>query len=413
MKATSFLLILISLLTYVASPVLSQVTISGGSDNDIIGRTCRMLNGTLITVIERNANWDTGDFYVSFSTNNGDTWSSPTAILSETGNQSTFSLILSPDDSLRLFYASNESGIYKIYSISSYNGLIWTNKTIIELGWIISQEIYDPVVIVEEDSSFTMSYIKMGGGTYIANCPYGGNWDQNLTLVQSGVYRSRICKNTDGTYLMAYHRNISGNYDIHVKTSSNRINWSSEIDLTSNGNSHDAFCNITPDGKYIVYYSKVFPTKYNIHRRISDDGINWQTEEIITTDFVENTQSSFFIESNIIYLTWTHAVDYATDNDIYFEKFNYTPSNIERESENKQIEIFCNNHNNQIEIIFSSQHENVNISVSNISARNYFIKYYDIIVDNKIIINTKAFKPGIYFVKIITKKEKTVKKIIL
>lgn len=321
---TKIILILVFICIASIKANSSPNIISGSTDNDIIERTCRMPNGHLITIVERNPDWTSGDLYAVFSTDNGESWGSLMPVITDAGNQSTLSIVISPDDSLVLFYASNETGYYKIYSISSIDGLTWSNKQQIDLGWTATQQVYDPMVIVEEDHSYTMVYIAMGGGAYIANCPYGGSWDVDKTLVQSGAYRVRVCKKNN-TYLVTYHRNISGNYDIHVRKSIDRGNWSTEINLTSNGNSHDAYCNVAPNGKYMIYYAKYYPSAYNIYRQISEDGINWSEEETITTDVVNNTQPSFFIEETTIYLTWTHAIDYDTDNDIYMEKFDYNP----------------------------------------------------------------------------------------
>jgi hypothetical protein len=181
----------------------------------------------------------------------------------------------------------------------------------------------------------TMTYVKFGGGGYVAHCTEINTWDQDKTLIQTGAYRIRICKDTFGSYLATYHRNIGGNqYDVHVRSSDDLLSWSDEIQITENGNSHDPYCNITPDG-FCIYYAKYKNPAYNIHRVMSINGVNWTEEEQITFDQTNNTQPAFFTEADNIYLVWTHAIDYDTDNDIYFERYEITGSSEYFEPENK------------------------------------------------------------------------------
>jgi len=403
-----FISLLLSIQLF-AQPII----VSGSSENDVIGRTCRMTNGNLITVIERNPDWGSGDLYATISSNDGETWGFITPVVVDAGNQSTFSLVVSPNDSLILFYASNENGFYKIYSISSFDGISWYNKQQIDLGWNINQQIYGPMVIVEEDNSFTMVYIGLGGGAYIAHCPNGGIWDVDKTMIQSGAYRARICKNND-TYLIAYHRNIGGNYDIHVKSSIDRINWTPETDITSNGNSHDAFCNTTPNGKYILYYAKNYPSNYNICKKESEDGVNWSDEESITMDAVNNTQPSFFVEESTIYLTWTHAIDYDTNNDIYLEKFDYITAieNHDNQAENLNPRIFYSTYNNCITIENLNPNEKANIVISDLSGSIYYSE--SLTVKNRVVIDDLTYlKKGIYICSIYTYNQKYSKKFVI
>lgn len=385
--------------------------ISGGADNDIIGRTCRMPNGHLISIVERNPDWGSGDLYAVFSMDNGDNWGALKPVVTDAGNQSTLSIIVSPNDSLVLFYASNETGYYKIYSITSFDGITWLNKQQIDLGWTATQQVYDPMVIVEEDHSYTMVYVSMGGGAYIANCPYEGSWDVDKTMVQSGAYRVSICKNND-TYLIAYHRNISGNYDIHVKSSTDRINWSFENDLTTNGNSHDAFCNVTPDGRYMIYYAKHFPSAYNIHTQVSEDGINWSEEESITMDAVNNTQPSFFIEGTSLYLSWTHAIDYDTDNDIYIEKFDYNYL-YQNDIETADPFIYFNNITGDIIIENRSCNKRTTLIISDFLGREYYSDEFISSTDKYTINVSNYLKKGPYILSLFTENRKYTRKFIV
>lgn len=315
---------IILLVVFFSAFGLSQpVIVSGGPENDYEGWILRTSDDRLMVVFCRNPDWASGDMYVTFSSDNGDTWDTVQAIIIEQGDQATLSFLELPGDTFRLWYASNEDGQYGIYSAFSIDGLHWTPEGRTSLGWQQYDMYYDPTVIMESDSSLTMSY-RGPGGAYIAHCPYGGTWDTLKTLVGSGGYRPRVMKHSNGNYLYAYHRNTGNGYEVFTRTSTDRITWSSEIQLTYTTNSHDPFPNETPDGAYLVYYATYIAPAYNLWRRRSYDATNWESEEQITSDNTNNTQPHFFIEQdNQIYLLWAHSVSYPYNHDVYFERTDY------------------------------------------------------------------------------------------
>lgn len=312
-----FLIVLLS--TFLQA---TPVVVSGGPENDYEGWIARLSDNRLMVIFARNPDWASGDLYVTFSTDDGASWDSVVAIIEENGDQATLSYVQSTGDTLRLWYASNEDGQYGIYTAWSINGLIWSREGRISLGWSISDMYYDPTVILEPDSSLTMSY-RGPGGAYITHCPYSGDWDTLRTMVGPGGYRPRVMKHTNNTYLYVYHRNTGNGYEVFSKTSTDRVTWSDEVQLTFQGNSHDPFPNQTPDGAYLVYYATYIAPAYNLYRRKSYNAIDWEAEEQITADASNNTQPHFFIEANEVYLLWAHAVSQPYDHDVYFERSNY------------------------------------------------------------------------------------------
>ncbi|HEX7319203.1 MAG TPA: T9SS type A sorting domain-containing protein [bacterium] len=307
-------------------PVLTgaaPVVVSGGPDNDYESWIIRMNDGRLMVIFDRNPDWASGDLYVTFSTDNGVTWAAVTPIIIETGDQATLTFVQLPCDTLRVWYASNEAGNYAIYTAYSLDGLTWIRQGAIDLGWSSSSTYYDPTVILEPDSSLTMSYRVQGSGGYIAHCPNHGNWDTLRTLVAPSGNRTRVMKHANGTYLYAYHRRSGPgqyDYDVFIKTATDRVFWSDSVRLTTNLNSHDPFPNEGADGAYVVYYAKYVSPAYNLYRRRSYNTTTWLTEEQITSDAVYNTQPHFFVESGDVYLVWAHAIVYETNNDVYFER---------------------------------------------------------------------------------------------
>lgn len=388
----------------------ASVIVSGGSENDIAGRMCRTPDGRIIAIIERNPDWGSGNFLASFSNDEGATWSMLLPVVSQSGNQSSYSVVCA-NDTIYLFYASDESGSYKIYSIESVDGMNWNNKAQVDLGWSTSQNVYDPIVIVEEDGSLTMSYISMSNGAYVSHCPSGGSWNIDKNQIMSGAYRARICKHPNGTYMAAYHRNISGNYDIHIRTSFDLVNWTSEEDMTTNGNSHDAYCDVSPDGIYYLYYAKNTGGVYNICRKYSVDGEGWSSEESITSDASSNTQPSLFFDNNLLHLMWTHAIDYDTNNDVYYEAYEYINVGVNKVVYNEEIKLNAFSRNRNLTVNLQGMHQNnCEITVVNTNGQVFHISNYD--KDSRFVL--RNIPAGMYIIRAkSTHSTKTVKKIVI
>jgi hypothetical protein len=318
---------LMVLLLWSGRGIAAPVVVSGGPENDYESWMLRLNDNRLMVIFDRNPDWASGDLYVTFSSDDGATWDSALAIIEEQDDQATLSFVQLPSGTLQVWYASNEAGAYGIYTARSADGITWNRNGRIDLGWQTNITHYDPTVILEADSSLTMSYVVQGMGGYIAHCPYGGEWDTLKTLVGTSGYRARVMRHDNGTYLYAYHRKSGPgtyDYDVFIRTSPDRITWSDSVRLTFNLNSHDPFPHQAPDGAYLVYYAKYQAPAYNLHRRRSYDGIYWEREEQITADVTNNTQPHFFCESDQLYLVWAHAVSYPYDHDVYFEKFTYS-----------------------------------------------------------------------------------------
>ena len=321
LKAIGFLII--GLCWCAQMMTAAPIVVSGGTGNDYESWVIRLNDSRLMLVFCRNPDWASGNLYVTLSSDDGASWTSPQPIITDAGDQATLSFVQMPGDTLRLWYASDETGSYKIHSAWSTDGLVWTKTGALNLGWTSSTNYYDPTVLLEPDGSLTMSYVVSGSGVYIAHCPVGGAWDTARTQISSSGFRARVMKHADGTYLIAYHKRTgsSTEYDVFSTMSTDRINWTTPVQLTTNHNSHDPSAYQMPDGTYMVYYAKYSSPAYNLCRRNSADGINWDPEEAITADNVNNTQPHFFTEPGSLYLVWAHAIDYPDDHDVYFERF--------------------------------------------------------------------------------------------
>lgn len=324
---SKFLCSLIILWAAASSVFPGPVIVSGGVHNDYESWIERLGDGRLMIIFDRNPDWASGDLYATFSDDGGASWTSPLEIIGDAGDQATLSFAILPSDTIRLWYASNESGTYRIHSAWSINGVDWTREGETNLGWSAGTMYYDPTVALEPDGSLTMSYVVSGQGVFVAHQPVGGAWDTDCTQVSSSGYRPRVMKHSDGTYLYVYHKRTGGSYDydVFVTASSDRVTWSTPIRLTTNLNSHDPFVCETSDGAYLVYYAKYQAPAYNIHCRRSYDGLSWEPETPVMMDASSNTQPHALVENDRIHLVWAHEIS-SSDHDVYFDLLEYVPA---------------------------------------------------------------------------------------
>ncbi|KPK64778.1 hypothetical protein AMJ83_00910 [candidate division WOR_3 bacterium SM23_42] len=388
------------------TPLVSgdPVVVSGGPENDYESWIIRPNDNRLMIIFDRNPDWQSGDLYATFSTDNGDTWETPIAIIEGPGDQATLSFLQLPGDTLRLWYASNEYGTYGIHTAHSSNSIDWNRDGPIELGWGSTSMHYDPTVIIEPDSSLTMSY-RGPQGAYIAHHPHGGTWDTLKTLVGPSGYRPRLMKHTSGVYLFSYHRNTGSGYDVFVRTSEDRVNWTDELRLTYSDNSHDPFPNETSDGAYLIYYATYLTPAYNLYRRRSYDAINWEYEEQVTFDATNNTQPHFFMESSETFLVWAHAVTFPNDHDVYFEKTPYVgiDENIVWENKNTPTPVsICPNPCAQRAMITlkTMDHPDSRISIYDIQGRDVTsMAHISPCAGNSLELDTSHLPVGVYCLK--------------
>jgi hypothetical protein len=331
MRKTSWAILLSILPSFTAG---AATVIAGGTTNDTEGRIIRLTDGRLMAAIARNpyGSWSSTDVYVSFSPDGGATWGAPALAIGGAADQATIAALELPGDTIRLWYASSESGTYRIHTAWSVDGASWTAQGQLSLGWGSTVQCYDPTVILEPDSSLTMIYRGGSGttaGAYAARRPRGGAWDTLRRPVNYRAYRPRIARHPDGTYLAAFQRQSGGSstqIDVFVRRSTDLTNWTDSVRLTTNQNSHDAFCLQVPDSGYMVYYAKYQSAPYdayNLCRRRSADGVSWQAEQQLTFDgdLHHNTQPCLALFDGRLGLAWAYANDYDNDNDVLFDSW--------------------------------------------------------------------------------------------
>ncbi|MBN1954709.1 MAG: exo-alpha-sialidase [Anaerolineae bacterium] len=328
--ALPFLLFSISLAYGAPGPQTVQ-PIYDGPELDYQPSVIRLQpSGDLMVVFERiNPSSFYGDFYVTFSSDNGETWSLPQAIVDSPLNERHPSVVQLGPSSFALFYLVDEGGgAYRLHRATSSDGVTWSDQGMIDLGWSSPGEI-NPTVIREADGTLTMTYHRYGGPSYIAQSTDDGvTWDTLMTQVSDGsAPLPRLAKReSDGLYIVSYQVNPGGNnLDIYAKTSYDPYDWSGpQVPVSTDINSHDSQPIVLEDGTLLVAYAKTYAGYFDIFYRTSCDGVSWAPEVRVTFDGAHyDTQPHPLLQGTLghVILTWPHqeSVTPYEDHDVWID----------------------------------------------------------------------------------------------
>jgi len=291
-------------------------------------------DGSLAIAYERlDSSFENGDIMVTFS-DDGAAWSTPTAVVAGTGNERHAALIRLQDGTYQVYYLSDETGGYRIHMADSPDGVYWTPRGIVDLGWT-DEDLVNPTVISESDGSLTMSYDVLSDGGYVSHSTDGVAWDDARTQVSTGSI-NRVARHSDGTYVVSYQRKTGIWYyqiDVFTKTSTDLVNWSAENRVTYTQNSHDSFPIELADGQHALYYAtSTGGDPYDLYSRVSPDGVSWSSEESWLPYSGWDTQPHpVRLSSGVIALAWPRGATQASTQ-VHFALLD-PPTGVPDESE--------------------------------------------------------------------------------
>lgn len=267
----------------------------------------------LMIVFERLPPSWVGDLYVTFSKDNGLTWTTPQPAINSSLNERHPALVQAGLGSFLLFYLVDHtgSGSYRIHRATSPDGIYWTDQGALDLGWTSPGEI-NPNVIREADGSLTMTYHRLSGSAYIArSLDDGVTWDKLMTKVSNGKGAlPRLAKReSDGRYLVTYQIG-SSSVDILAKTTLDPYNWPNvETPLSTQINSHDSQPIVLEGGTFLVTYAQQVASVFDLYYKTSYDGKTWSMPMRLTFDTSHyDTQPHPLRQGTAghIILTWSH-----------------------------------------------------------------------------------------------------------
>jgi hypothetical protein len=252
----------------------AQQIVSGGSGTDYQPSILRAADGDLVLVFERLDASLNGDLWVTRSSDDGVTWSTPTSVIATGANERHPSLLQLGDGSFVLFYLKGSGAVsgYRLFRATSSDGANFTEQGQLALGGSGGQ--LNPHVIRQPDGTLTMSYQRFGSGSYLAqSSDNGASWDQLQTTISTGSQLPRIAyRASDGRYLATYQTGAS-ELQILARTTTNVRDWSeAPISLTSSGDNHDSLPVVMPDGAFAVFYIHANDGQYDLYSRRSLDG---------------------------------------------------------------------------------------------------------------------------------------------
>ena len=254
--------------------------VTSGDEIDYMPSVIRSSDdGARIVVFERlNPSTFAGDLLLTRSTDDGVSWSTPAPIIASAASERHPSLLQRAAHDYVLFYlkGTGSSSSYRLWRATSTDGISFTEQNQLDLGWTTGGEI-NPHAIRHANGTLTMSYQRLGGGSYVAESSDGGaTWDTLKTQIASGSQLPRIAyRDSDGLYLASYQVGSSA-LSMYVKTTHDVRDWSApRQDFAVAGNNHDSLPVVMPDGAFALFWIRENGGLFDLAVRHSLDGASW------------------------------------------------------------------------------------------------------------------------------------------
>ena len=226
-----------------------------------------------------------GDLWLTRSIDGGLTWSAPVAVVASAANERHPALLQLGPANYVLFYlkGGSASSSFRIWRATSSDGVAFAEQGPIDLGWAGGGEI-NPHAIRRADGTLTMSYQRLGSGSYVAESEDGGaTWDTLKTPIALGSQLPRIAwRASDGLYLASYQVGSSA-LAMYVKTTVDVRDWSAAPqEFATTGNNHDSLPVVMPDGAFALFWIRAAGDRFDVAVRRSLDGTVWSDALAVT-----------------------------------------------------------------------------------------------------------------------------------
>lgn len=257
----------------------AQQTVVGGSGADYQPSILRAADGSLLLAFERLDASLSGDLWITRSTDDGANWTTPALVVTSGANERHPALLQLGDGSFALFYlkGTGATSSYRIHRATSADGVTFTEQGALQLGWASGGEV-NPHVIRHPDGTLTMSYQRLGSGSYLAQSTDGGaSWDQLRTVIAASSQLPRIAyRASDGRYLATYQVG-STSLGLYARTTTDPRDWSAAaVPLAVVGDNHDSLPVLMPDDAFVVFHIQANGSQYDIYSSRSADGIAFE-----------------------------------------------------------------------------------------------------------------------------------------
>lgn len=281
------------LMATLPTAVLADVqSVTSGSGLDYQAAVLRASSdGARIVVFERLNGALSGDLHITRSSDGGQSWSAPVAIIASAANERHPALVETAPGTFALFYlkGTGASSTYRLWRATSSDGVHFSEQGMLDLGWASGGEV-NPHVVRHANGTLTMSYQRLQGGLYVAqSSDDGATWDaQQTQIIASGQLPRITYRDSDGLYLASYQTGSTA-LQMWVKTTTDVRNWSAPAQpFAATGNNHDSLPVVMPDAAFVLFWIRESGGQFDILARRSLDGTNWDAELPIRVSACEN-----------------------------------------------------------------------------------------------------------------------------
>lgn len=244
-------------------------------------------DGARIAVFERlDPATYSGDLWLTRLEVGAEEWTTPLPIIATAANERHPALVQRGPRDYALFYleGTGAASSFRIWRAASSDGLAFIEEGQLDLGWSTGGEV-NPHVIRHADGTLTMSYQRLGAGSYIARSSDGGvSWDTLRTQIAAGSQLPRIAfRERDGLYLASYQVGSSA-LSMYVKSTHDPHDWSAPArDFAVSGNNHDSLPVVMPGGALALFWIRQQGSGFDIALRRSIDGVVWEAPIEVTS----------------------------------------------------------------------------------------------------------------------------------
>jgi len=237
------------------------------------------------------------------------------------------SVIQASDGAIWIFWTRKTENYDICYTVSSDEGLTWSPETQLTSNSSANTAVNafrasDGTILLVWDSDRTGNYDIY----YKTSSDLGSSWsnDTQLTNHAGRDLKPSVCQLSNGTIWVVWCSDRTGGYDIYLKTSSDDgVSWSDDFWVTNSPelDKCPSIAQMYDDTVWLVWASKE-AGNYDLVYKIYDDSM-WSSEEWLTDDpKVDSNPFVFQTLDGKIWIFWASrepAVSEPTTDDIYYK----------------------------------------------------------------------------------------------
>lgn len=269
-------------------PVIQQ------SNNGGLSRIIQRKNKEFIVVYGSET---FGDKHIYLtSSQDARSWSVARKITNSPLSDTNPAIIEDKNETLRIFYSSNQNGDWEIFQIFSKDGKKWSEPASVQLDY---QGVYNPHIIENPNGELILVYQAAGNGIFTARSTDGKGWSSSQVSPEGRNPFIQLLNN--GSYATVYENQKN----IYLRESNDLSNWSEPKKLTDFSEVKDPRLSVAGNNLLLTYTARDSKNNWNIFSQKTDNLNNWSEAIKLTTNNFNNTKPSIFSNNKMSILSWT------------------------------------------------------------------------------------------------------------